>query len=70
MRFREVEKILLADGWRLKSVRGSHCQYVHGVKLGKVTVPNHSGDLSLATVESIFTQAGIPYPISKKEERR
>lgn len=32
MRFKEIEKRLLADGWVLKSQRGSHRQYVHPVK--------------------------------------
>ena len=36
MRFKEIEKRLLADGWVLKSQRGSHRQYVHPVKPGKV----------------------------------
>ena len=40
MRFKEIEKRLLADGWVLKSQRGSHRQYVHPVKPGKVTLPN------------------------------
>lgn len=59
MRFREVEKILIADGWKLKNTKGSHNQYVHPTKPGKVTVPNHSGDLDTVTVKSIFKQAGL-----------
>lgn len=59
MRFREVEKILIADGWRLKNTKGSHNQYVHSIKPGKVTVSNHNGDLDMVTVKSIFKQAGL-----------
>ena len=59
MRFKEIEKRLLADGWVLKSQRGSHRQYVHPVKPGKVTLPNHTGDLDPRTVKSIWKQAGI-----------
>lgn len=59
MRFREVEKILFADGWYLKSTRGSHNQYIHPTKKGKVTIPNHRGDLDIKTVNSIFKQAGL-----------
>lgn len=59
MRFNEVERILLADGWRLKSQAGSHCQYMHPNKSGKVTVPKHHGDLAPSTVRSIWRQAGI-----------
>ena len=45
MRFKEIEKILLADGWRFKNARGSHNHYIHPTKPGKVTIPNHPGDL-------------------------
>lgn len=56
---KEVEKQLLADGWRVKSVRGSHKQFVHPIKIGKVTVPMHSGDLDIKTYRSILKQAGL-----------
>ena len=59
MRFKETEKRLLADGWVLKSQRGSHRQYVHPVKPGRVTLPSHTGDLDLRTVKSTWKQAGI-----------
>lgn len=59
MRFREVEKILLNDGWYLKATKGSHKQYVHPTKLGKVTIPNHTGDLDIKTVKTILKQAGL-----------
>lgn len=41
MKFKEIEKILKKDGWILKDIRGSHYQFVHNVKTGKVTIPNH-----------------------------
>ncbi len=59
MTFREVEKILLADGWYFKDARGSHNHYKHPVKKGKVTIPNHRGDLDKRTVKTILQQAGI-----------
>ena len=59
MRFREIEKILLADGWVYKNSKGSHCQYVHPKKSGKVTVPNHPGDIAPQIVKQIFKQAGL-----------
>lgn len=34
MRFREIEKIILADGWQYKNAKGSHCQYIHPSKQG------------------------------------
>ena len=59
MKFREIEKILLKDGWALKSIRGSHYQYVHSLKPGKVTIPYHGGDLDPKTIKSILQQAGL-----------
>lgn len=60
MTFREIEKIITADGWRKKkSSAGSHQQYIHPTKPGKVTIPKHNGDLDARTVKSILRQAGL-----------
>lgn len=59
MRFKEIERRLMADGWQLAGQRGSHCQYVHPTKPGRVTVPKHNGDVNPVTVRSIWRQAGI-----------
>lgn len=61
MTVREVEKILKKDGWYLFKQIGSHRQYKHKSKSGKVTVPFHRGDLDIGTAKSIFKQAGIDY---------
>ena len=45
MTVKEIEKILKADGWYFVASKGSHNQYKHTVKPGKVTVPNHKGDI-------------------------
>jgi predicted RNA binding protein YcfA (HicA-like mRNA interferase family) len=59
MTFREIEKVLLADGWVLKAVKGSHHQYVHPEKHGKVTIPYHPGDIAPIVIKSILKQAGV-----------
>ena len=59
MKFRELEKIILADGWKYKNAKGSHYQYVHPTKPGKVTIPKHTGDISLKIVKEIFKQIGL-----------
>lgn len=59
MRFRELEKIVLDDGWFLADVRGSHHQYRHSTKPGKVTIPNHRGDIPQRVVNSVLKQAGL-----------
>ncbi|GAB1352403.1 type II toxin-antitoxin system HicA family toxin [Erysipelotrichia bacterium] len=48
----------MKDGWVFKEAKGSHYQYVHPSKRGKVTVPHHPGDIAPIIVKSIFRQAG------------
>ncbi len=59
MTFKEVDKLLKADGWELRDIKGSHFQYTHPSKPGKVTVPNHKGDIPKGTANSILRQAGL-----------
>lgn len=59
LRFREVEKIILDDGWYLVNQKGSHRQYRHPQKVGKVTIPDHRGDIHPDVVKSIYRQAGL-----------
>ena len=60
MKVREIERIIKDDGWHeVRSSGGSHRQYEHPVKKGKVTIPFHSGDLPKGTVNSILKQAGL-----------
>lgn len=58
MKFRDIERIILDDGWVLVSVVGSHHHYKHATKKGKVTIPRHS-DVSRIVVKSILKQAGL-----------
>jgi predicted RNA binding protein YcfA (HicA-like mRNA interferase family) len=59
MKFREMEKEIMADGWRLDRTEGSHHHYKHPTKKGVTTISKHSGDLSRKTVQSIRRQAGL-----------
>ena len=59
MKPKELEKLILADGWRFKNQVGSHKQYIHPTKKGKVTIPFHSKDLKKKTELSILKQAGL-----------
>ncbi|MCD7812741.1 MAG: type II toxin-antitoxin system HicA family toxin [Lachnospiraceae bacterium] len=45
MRAREIEKILLQNGWYVKNQKGSHRMYIHPARPGKITVPVHGRDL-------------------------
>jgi predicted RNA binding protein YcfA (HicA-like mRNA interferase family) len=44
MTVRQIIKRLEADGWRLVRQRGSHRQYKHPIKPGRVTVAGNDGD--------------------------
>lgn len=62
MSSREVIKLLLADGWRevAHHTPGSHRQFRHEEKKGKVTVPEHgSRDIPIGTLKSIGKQSGL-----------
>ncbi|MBL1225382.1 type II toxin-antitoxin system HicA family toxin [Enterococcus sp. BWR-S5] len=59
MNSKEVIKIIEADGWQLKNVKGSHHHYRHPSKKGKVTVPHPKKDLPIGTANSILRQAGL-----------
>ncbi len=54
MKFKEVESMVLKDGWYQVKQKGSHHQYKHSTKPGKVTIPEHGGDLNSDTVKSIM----------------
>lgn len=56
----EVIRLLQHDGWVLLRTRGSHRQYVHPGKAGKVTVAGKpSATLTPDTEASILKQAGL-----------
>jgi predicted RNA binding protein YcfA (HicA-like mRNA interferase family) len=60
MKVREVVKLLEEDGWYLLNTKGSHRQFKHPVKKGRVTVAGHPGDdLHPKTLASILLQAQI-----------
>jgi predicted RNA binding protein YcfA (HicA-like mRNA interferase family) len=56
---RDVIKRLLRDGWYEVSQIGSHKQFRHSTKKGRVTVPHPSRDIPIGTLKSIEKQAGI-----------
>lgn len=59
MTFKEVEKLLLKNGWYRYRVVGSHYQYKHSYILGKITIPRHCKEIKKGTLNSILKQAGI-----------
>lgn len=60
MNVRDAIRLITDDGWFLVGTRGSHRQYKHPSKPGRVTVPgNQSDDLAPGTLASILKQAGL-----------
>ena len=59
MKVAEVLERLKGDGWYLAVTRGSHRQFKHPTKSGRVTVPGRPADeLAPGTLNSIYKQAG------------
>ena len=62
MRVRDVIKLIEADGWRLVATRGSHRQFKHPSKSGRVTIAgNPSDDLAPGTLGSVLKQAQLKH---------
>jgi predicted RNA binding protein YcfA (HicA-like mRNA interferase family) len=60
MRVRDVIKLIEAEGWRLVSIKGSHRQFKHLFKNGRVTIAGKLDmDLHPKTLKSILKQAEI-----------
>jgi len=63
MKIRDVIKLIEEDGWFIVATKGSHRQYKHPRKLGRVTIAGHPGDdLAPGTLNSVLKQAGLRKP--------
>ena len=63
MKVREVLRLLRDDGWFEVTTRGSHMQFKHATKPGRVTVAGHpNDDLAPGTLKSILDQAQLKEP--------
>jgi predicted RNA binding protein YcfA (HicA-like mRNA interferase family) len=60
MKVKDVIKLIEADGWYLVSIKGSHRQFKHPSKKGKVTIAGKpSDDVRKGALNSILKQAGL-----------
>ncbi len=60
MKVSEILRLSHGDGWYLVATRGSHWQYKHRSKPGRVTVPGKLGDdLAPGTRNSILKQSRL-----------
>ena len=59
MKVRDIPRRLADDDWFLVATKGSHRQFKHAVKSGRVTVAGKSrDDIATGTWHSIRKQAG------------
>jgi len=57
---REIQRIIVDDGWVMVAQKGSHRQYKHPTKSGRVTIAGHpKDDVAPGTLNSILRQAGL-----------
>ncbi|MFC7701165.1 MULTISPECIES: type II toxin-antitoxin system HicA family toxin [Bradyrhizobium] len=55
----EIISVLQRDGWVQVAQKGSHVQFKHPAKQGRVTVPHPKRDVPLGTLKSIEKQSGL-----------
>ena len=55
----EIIRLLKADGWFEVARKGSHAQFKHRDKQGRVTVPHPKRDIPIGTLRSIEKQSGL-----------
>ena len=69
MKIRDVIKLIEDDGWYLVTTKGSHRQYKHSTKPGRITIAGHPNDeLAPGTLNSVFKQAQLSKP--KRKEKK
>jgi predicted RNA binding protein YcfA (HicA-like mRNA interferase family) len=67
MKVRDAIRLIRDDGWYQIGAKGSHRQYKHAVKPGRVTIAGHlSDDLAPGTLNSVLKQARIGRPGENK----
>jgi predicted RNA binding protein YcfA (HicA-like mRNA interferase family) len=60
VKVRDAIRLIEQDGWFLVATRGSHRQYKHESKTGRVTIAGKlSDDLARGTWDSILKQSGL-----------
>jgi predicted RNA binding protein YcfA (HicA-like mRNA interferase family) len=60
MKVRDVIRLIERDGWFLIATRGSHRQYKHPTKPGRVTIAGKpSDDMAPGTLNSVLKQAQL-----------
>ena len=58
---REIIRLLTLDGWYEVTVVGSHHQFKHPAKKGRVTIKHPDKDIPRKTLDSIERQSGLKF---------
>jgi len=58
---RKIINILKPNGWYEIAKVGSHTQFRHPERKGRVTVPHPKKDIPIGTLKSIERQSGIKF---------
>ncbi len=60
MKIRDIIKLIESDGWYIAATKGSHRQFKHPYKKGRVTIAGKpSDDLAHGTLNSVLKQAQL-----------
>jgi predicted RNA binding protein YcfA (HicA-like mRNA interferase family) len=60
VKIRDVIRWIESDNWYLVETKGSHRQYKHPTKPGRVTIAGHpNDDLAAGTLNSVLKQARL-----------
>jgi predicted RNA binding protein YcfA (HicA-like mRNA interferase family) len=61
VKVKDLIKLIESDGWYMVAQKGSHKQYKHHKKSGRVTIPyhGHNKEVAKGTENSILKQAGL-----------
>ena len=58
---KEIISMIEADGWYEVNQEGSHKQFKHPTKKGRVTVNHPVKDMNIKTLKSIERQSGLKF---------
>ena len=60
MKLRDLIRLIERDGWYLVATKGSHRQYKHPMKPGRVTIAGHlNDDIAPGTMNSVLKQTRL-----------
>jgi predicted RNA binding protein YcfA (HicA-like mRNA interferase family) len=60
LKLRDLIRVIESDGWYLAVTKGSHRQYKHPMKPGRVTIAGHlNDDIAPGTLNSVLKQAKL-----------